>query len=277
MKLARHKDLKSPREVSHIGSTPISRIYLNLKPWVKPRSCVLPVRKSHLVSDEKFVQIASNALSIAQALSQMGLAPKGGNYSSFKRRAKRLGVTLPDPRIAQGWSKGKTVGPKRPIEEYLVKDRHCSSHTLRLRLISERIKEARCEECGITEWNGLPAPLELEHVNGDHDDNRLENIKILCPNCHAQTETYRGKNKASKKEKIDRLRKEKEVKTPHNHNALKKEEVEFRLKLLEHVDFTKFGWVEKVAKLLNVSHTHARRFINKHYKGEVYTRKSPLK
>jgi Zn finger protein HypA/HybF involved in hydrogenase expression len=235
------------------------------------------VRKSHLISDEEFVQIASNALSIAQALHQMGLAPKGGNYSSFKRRAKRLGVKLPDPKIAQGWSKGKIVGPKRPIEEYLVKGRHCSSHTLRLRLISEGIKEARCEECGITEWNDLPAPLELEHVNGDHDDNRLENLKILCPNCHAQTETYRGKNKTSKKTKTERLKKEKEVKPPYDHNALKKDEVEERLKKISHIDLGKFGWVQKVADALNLTHTQARRFIKKYYSGEVYTRNSPSK
>jgi hypothetical protein len=61
------------------------------------------------------------------------------------------------------------------------------------------------------------------------------------------------------------------------HNALSAQQISERLNLISEVDFSKFGWVEKVAKILNVSHTHARRFVNKHYQGEVYTRKSPLK
>lgn len=50
------------------------------------------------------------------------------------------------------------------------------------------------ERCGISEWNGVPAPLQLDHVNGDRRDNRLENLRILCPNCHAQTDTWCGRN-----------------------------------------------------------------------------------
>jgi len=76
-----------------------------------------------------------------------------------------------------------------------------SSHKLKLRLIRENYFEAKCYCCGITEWNGKPAPLELEHKNGNRRDNRLENLTILCPNCHAQTETYRGKNVKLKKMK----------------------------------------------------------------------------
>jgi len=84
-----------------------------------------------------------------------------------------------------------------PIEELLTNERKISysSHGLKKRLISEGLKQHKCECCGITEWNGKPAPIELDHINGNHHDNRLENLRILCPNCHAQTDTYRGKNK----------------------------------------------------------------------------------
>ena len=81
-----------------------------------------------------------------------------------------------------------------PLVSILVKESRYQSNKLRKRLIREGIKQRRCECCGITSWNGKPAPLELEHINGDKQDNRLENLLILCPNCHAQTDTYRGKN-----------------------------------------------------------------------------------
>jgi hypothetical protein len=55
----------------------------------------------------------------------------------------------------------------------------------------------RCEVCGITEWMGKPAPLELDHKDGNSDNNALDNVRLICPNCHAQTETYKGKNMGS--------------------------------------------------------------------------------
>jgi 5-methylcytosine-specific restriction endonuclease McrA len=66
---------------------------------------------------------------------------------------------------------------------------------LRLRLIREGLLESKRNRCQLTQWNGLPIPLELEHKNGIHTDNSIENLELLCPNCHAQTLTCRGKNK----------------------------------------------------------------------------------
>ncbi len=84
--------------------------------------------------------------------------------------------------------------PVRQLSEVLIVGSTYQSFKLRQRLVSEGLKAAQCEECLATTWNGRPVPLELEHVNGRNDDNRLENLKLLCPNCHAQTPTYRGKN-----------------------------------------------------------------------------------
>ena len=68
------------------------------------------------------------------------------------------------------------------------------NHKVKLRLFREGIFQQKCYNCGITTWNNKPAPLEIEHINGIGTDNRIENLTILCPNCHAQTSTYRGKN-----------------------------------------------------------------------------------
>ena len=72
------------------------------------------------------------------------------------------------------------------------------SNKLRVRLIESEIKDSKCEVCGLSEWLGFPIRLELDHIDGNMYNHKLENLRILCPNCHSQTETYRGKNKKIK-------------------------------------------------------------------------------
>lgn len=77
----------------------------------------------------------------------------------------------------------------RPAINYLYNGSRITSHKLKLKLIKDGIKDYKCEECGISEWMGKPAPLELDHIDGNHYNNELVNLKILCPNCHALTPT----------------------------------------------------------------------------------------
>jgi hypothetical protein len=81
-----------------------------------------------------------------------------------------------------------------PIEELLAHPGRNRNH-IKLRLIRGGLKDGVCERCGINEWNGAPVSLELHHVNGDGKDHRLENLELLCPNCHSQTETWGGRNR----------------------------------------------------------------------------------
>ena len=80
------------------------------------------------------------------------------------------------------------------MSEILVKDCDYSSYKLAKRLLRVNLKERMCEKCGLELWMGKPIPLELHHINGVHSDNRIENLQLLCPNCHALTDNYRGKN-----------------------------------------------------------------------------------
>jgi hypothetical protein len=81
-----------------------------------------------------------------------------------------------------------------PIERYLVKGRRTTRTHLKTRLLRDGLKQNSCERCGITEWRGRPLSMALHHVNGDGRDNRLENLHLLCPNCHSQTENYGGRS-----------------------------------------------------------------------------------
>lgn len=132
---------------------------------------------------------------MARVLLEIGLRPAGGNYKTIKRRIKELALDTSHFR-GQAWNKGiPSKIPKRPLEEILVLGSTYQTSRLRKRLIEAGLKAARCEVCNGSDWMGRAIPLEVDHLNGNNTDNRLENLRLLCPNCHAQTATYRGKNK----------------------------------------------------------------------------------
>jgi hypothetical protein len=82
-----------------------------------------------------------------------------------------------------------------PLEELLVERTYRGRHNLKSRLLRAGLKVDRCEQCGIDEWEGRALSMALHHVNGDRQDNRLENLQLLCPNCHSQTDNFAGRRK----------------------------------------------------------------------------------
>ena len=120
-------------------------------------------------------------------------------FSSFKRKAQDLGLYSPN-------QSGKGIpnkfvnngrGGKIPLEE-IIEGLHPQYPTnkLKLRLWEEQFFEKECEHCGVTDiWEGKSLVLQLDHINGINNDHRLENLRILCPNCHSQTDTWCGRNK----------------------------------------------------------------------------------
>jgi hypothetical protein len=151
------------------------------------------MKRAHNVEDLRTIVAASATR--REVLEALGLKPAGGNYKMLKRTLEAHQIDTSHFN-GRGWSRGKTLGPRRNVLDSLTSGSKVSSHALRNRLLHAGIFEARCYGCDRTTWLGHPIPLELEHINGVHEDNRLENLTILCPNCHALTPTYRSKNRA---------------------------------------------------------------------------------
>lgn len=105
---------------------------------------------------------------------------------------KKMGIEYQGNQAGKGMSKNN--GHYMTLEDYLANSENIQSNKVRLKLLKEGYKEPKCENCGLTEWLGQPIPLELHHKDGNPHNNVLENYVLLCPNCHAMTDSYRGKN-----------------------------------------------------------------------------------
>ncbi len=136
----------------------------------------------------------AQADSLSEVLRHFGLRAAGSNFKQLWRYLDGWGIST--AHFTHG-AKGRDRRPqRRPLEDYLVVDSTIHREKLKARLYGEGVKTRRCELCGQSEqWQGARMSLILDHVNGVHDDNRLANLRIVCPNCNATLPTHCGKNK----------------------------------------------------------------------------------
>lgn len=135
-------------------------------------------------SDEQIIALYNSNITLHQAAVELNVTTV-----TLWRRAKKLNLKWSD--------KVKQQTTYIPTDE-ILEGKHPQYQTFKLknRLIKEGIKENICDECGLTEWNGNPLNMQLDHIDGNPHNHLLENIRFLCPNCHSQTETYCGKGKS---------------------------------------------------------------------------------
>lgn len=158
--------------------------------------------KIYELTDEQFISIIKNSTTIAEVLFKLGYSTKGNSwgFSTVRRRMDELNLSSSD-------FKGKSVylKQKKQIEEKDILKPNCK-HTravLRRFVLRNNLIPYKCAICGCVEWQGKTLSLELDHINGINNDNRLENLRFLCPNCHSQTTTYGSRNQQINESKYD--------------------------------------------------------------------------
>lgn len=137
-----------------------------------------------------------DCFSFSELCKRLGLAHAGSNPKTLRRKLNEFGVDY-SHFTGQNWnSNSKNPVYIRTYTKSLSENSSLSSGNTKKLLFRLGLKTNKCECCGLTEWLGKPISCELHHINGDHTDNRIENLIILCPNCHSQTDNYAGrKNK----------------------------------------------------------------------------------
>lgn len=152
-------------------------------------------------SDEEFIALSKEATSLIDFMRKLGYCAcaKVRSRNIVMNRIEQLKIDT------SAWSTPITL-KSLPEEEYFSQGVARNGHNMRERIRKHHLIEYKCAICGNTgEWNGKPLTLQIDHINGDHLDNRLENLRFLCPNCHSQTDTFAGRNISSTKENTNRL------------------------------------------------------------------------
>lgn len=146
---------------------------------------------------EQLIEAVKSSKSIRQVIIKLGLIPAGGNYNQLQKFFEIYKINTKHF-TGKVWNKGMTgTGkPKILLTDILVKNSNYQSFKLKNRLFLANLKKPACELCG---WAMKSAdgrlPLELDHINGNNKDNRIENLQVLCPNCHSLQPTHRGRNR----------------------------------------------------------------------------------
>ena len=143
-------------------------------------------------NQQQLIDSVNNNKSIVQVLKDLGYKVNGGSvWRRVKKEIEELNLDT------SHFDKGVSKKAKYNLEDILIENSTFSNVChLKNKLVNNNLLEYKCQICSNTgEWLGNPMTLQLDHINGVRDDNRIENLRFLCPNCHSQTDTFAGRNK----------------------------------------------------------------------------------
>lgn len=205
-----HKTFKDV--LLELNLLPITSNYNNLKRYLKKYN----IDYSHIINSNKLKydkntisSIVKKSKSLNEVLLNLGLRAAGGNYKTILKYIKMYDINT-----SHFNQKSKEIQNKKELNSILVSESSYSRKELKKRLYSEGLKKRKCELCGQDEnWHGKKMSLILDHINGVWNDNRIENLRIVCPNCNATLDTHGGKN-IKKKIKVDKRMLNRKVERP---------------------------------------------------------------
>lgn len=146
---------------------------------------------------KEFGALVAKSRSIKEVAAFFGMTGHGNSYHTLMKRIREDGIDISlMPSMKPGGLLGEVKRRSIPLEEILIANSTYDSTNLKKRLIRDAILENKCALCGIDPmWNGKPLSLRLDHINGIHVDNRIANLRLICPNCDSQLDTYCGRNR----------------------------------------------------------------------------------
>lgn len=141
------------------------------------------MRKYRDYTDEQLIEYSKKVKSLSGLLKMIGKRPAGGNFANLKRLIQKLNINT-DHWTGQGWNKDQQLKDWKDYTKVECLKPHLIKH-----------RDLKCGNCELTEWKNSSIPLEVHHIDGDRTNNNLDNLQLLCCNCHALTDNWRNKKK----------------------------------------------------------------------------------
>lgn len=196
--------------------------------------------KIYKLTDKQFIDLVKSSLNVSEVLFKLGYTTKGNSwgYSQVKQRMIDLNLSGKDFR-----GKSLIINENKKVkkEDLFCKGSKHNRNILRRTIIQENLIPYKCAICGTVEWQGKTLSLELDHINGENNDNRLENLRFLCPNCHSQTDTYGSRNQKITESKY---------------------EISSELRDIVISKYLELKNQKKVSKILNIKHSVVKKIIS---------------